>query len=260
MSSTSAHAVASAIADRHRNRAAFTLELPPEHAGEVAFGYAVQVQLLPMLSAGGDRAGYKIGLTTTRMQQMCGVSEPIVGVILRERMATAPATLRAADYVRLGIECEIAVRIGRALPEGEPTPQAVLACLDGACAAFELVDDSGADYGRLSAATLVADNAWNAGLVTGQVRSLEGLSSLGERKGVLTLNGELADTGSSSDVLGDPALAVSWVDRHLRAHGGGLKPGDWVSTGSIVPTRFVAPGQTWRFEVEGFEPVEVAIQ
>jgi 2-keto-4-pentenoate hydratase len=69
----------------------------------------------------------------------------------------------------------------------------------------------------------------------------------------------VVDTGSSSDVLGDPANALSWVVRHLARRGRALVPGQWVSTGSIVPTRFVAPGQTYRFDLAGLPPVELAL-
>jgi 2-keto-4-pentenoate hydratase len=257
---TDAQTFAKAIAERHRNRERFTLEAPAGRAGDMGFGYEVQDQLIPLL-AGPDEAvvGYKIGLTTPRMQQMCGVDEPIVGAILDRRMHASPARVAVGDYVRLGVESEIAVRIGKPFPAGEIASDRVLDHVDVLCAAFELVDDSAADYGRLTAATLVADNAWNAGLVTGPVISAERIGSLADRKGVLFCDGEAIDTGASSDVLGDPANALSWVVRHLARRGQALRPGQWVSTGSIVPTKFVAPGQTYRFEVEGLPPVELTL-
>src|SRR5438093_1276844 len=77
-----------------------------------------------------------------------------------------------------------------------------LAYVDAVTAAFELVDDHGADYARLAAAPLVADNAWNAGLVLGPAAAPGGPGSLKDLKGVLTRNGEVVDEGTSSDVLG----------------------------------------------------------
>ena len=252
---------AKAIALRHRRRERFTLDMPDGRAGDLAFGYATQDALIPRLGAGGSAVvGWKIGLTTTRMQQMCGVGEPIVGAILAGRVHAAPARVAAGAHVRLGVESELAVRIGRPFPPGAAVgPGEVLAHADAVCAAFELVEDSGADYARLSAATLVADNAWNAGLVTGPVRAAAGFGALAGRRGVLFRNSEAVDEGSSSDVLGDPANVLAWVVAHLAARGRALAPGDWVSTGSIVPTKFVEPGETWRFELEGLEPVELTV-
>jgi 2-keto-4-pentenoate hydratase len=255
---TDAANFAKAIAERHRNRDQFTLEAPAGRAGDMAFAYDVQDQLVPLLATPGEAVvGYKIGLTTPRMQAMCGIDEPIVGAILQSRLHIAPAKVRVSDYVRLGVESEIALRIGRPFPAGEIPADRVLDYVDGICAAFELVDDSGADYGRLAAAPLVADNAWNAGLVTGEV--IPAIASLRDLKGVLIRDGEIVDTGTSSDVLGDPANALAWVVRHLARRGQALQPGQWVSTGSIVPTKFVEPGQSWRFEVGDLPAVEVVL-
>ena len=257
---TDAQTFAKTIAERHRNREAFTLEAPAGRAGDMGFAYDVQDALVPRLAGASlPLAGYKIGLTTPRMQQMCGVDEPIVGVVLASRLHASPARVAVADHVRLGIESEIALRIGRPFPKGDIAPARVLDHVDGVCAAFELVDDSGADYGRLTAVTLVADNAWNAGLVTGPVVAGNAISSLRDLKGVLRRDGEVVDEGSSSDVLGDPAKALAWVARHLAARGQALAPGQWVSTGAIIPTRFVAAGQAYRFEVEGLPAVELAL-
>jgi 2-keto-4-pentenoate hydratase len=257
---TDAANFAKAIAERHRNRDRFNLEAPASRAGDMGFAYDVQDLLVPMLGAADEGiAGYKIGLTTPRMQAMCGIDEPIVGAILQSRLHAAPVQVTVGDCVRLGVESEIALRIGRPFPAGEVPADRVLDYVDGVCAAFELVDDSGADYARLAAVPLVADNAWNAGLVTGQVVAPGGVGSLRDLKGVLTRDGEVVDSGTSSDVLGDPANALAWVVRHLARRGQALQPGQWVSTGSIVPTKFVEPGQTWRFEVGDLPPVEVSL-
>jgi 2-keto-4-pentenoate hydratase len=255
---TDAAAFAADIAGRHTRRERYTLDMPDGRAGDLAFGYGTQEALLPLI--GGEVVGWKIGLTTARMQQMCGVAEPIVGAILSRRVHASPARAAAGEHVRLGLESEMALRIGADFPaDGEVAPGDVLACVDGICAAFELIEDWGADYARLSAATLVADNAWNAGLVTGPVHSAQAFGALAGRRGVLHLDGEAQDEGSSSDVLGDPAIALAWVARHLAQRGRPLRPGQWVSTGSIVPTRFAEPGQSWRFDLEGLEPVELMV-
>jgi 2-keto-4-pentenoate hydratase len=250
---------AKAIAERHRNRERYTLEAPPGRAGDMGFAYDVQDALLPLLAGGPPRAvGYKIGLTTPRMQQMCGIDEPIVGVVLAGRLAFAPARLAVGDHVRVGVESEIALRIGPQVPPGGVSDAAALDYVDAVAAAFELVDDHGADYARLAAAPLVADNAWNAGLVVGPAGAPGGPGSLRDLKGVLSCDGAIVDEGTSTDVLGDPARALAWVARHLARRGQALEPGQWVSTGSIVPTKFVEPGQSWRFEVAGLEPVDIS--
>ena len=64
---------------------------------------------LALLAGGPPQiVGWKIGLTTKRMQQMCGVDAPIGGAVLAGRIHSAPARVAVASYVRLGVESEIA--------------------------------------------------------------------------------------------------------------------------------------------------------
>jgi len=237
-----ADALAAELLRRHAAREAFTSIFPEGEAQDMALAYAVQDAVVAGL--GGAAGGYKVGLTTQRMQRMCGVDEPIAGVVLARRLMASPAQVRVADHVHPGLESELAVRIG---PDGEG--------IDQVCAAFELVEDNGADYAKLSAALIVADNSWNVGLVLGP--PVPAPATLKGLRGVLTRNGEPAGDGVSDEVLGDPMTAVRWLGEHLRARGGGLKPGDWVTTGSIVPTRFVTPGETWVWTLGDLPPAEL---
>jgi len=253
-----AASLARTLAERHAARATFTSIFDEDETPDLAFAYEVQAAFVAGL--GGDTAGYKIGLTTPRMQEMCGVSEPICGVVLKGRILRSPATVRAADYVRLGLESEMAVRIAPGADQRGLAVRDLPAhhLIDQVCAGFELVEDSGADYRRLTAASIVADNGWNAGLVFGEPSPAAAYGPLRGRRGVLKLNGAAVNEGKSEDVLGDPLNAVRWLAGRLQDRGG-LKPGMWVSTGAIVPTRFVAPGETYVFEIDGLAPVTLKV-
>src|SRR4029453_17140655 len=74
-----------------------------------------------------------------------------------------------AAYHHLGVEFEVAVRLGEALPaSGGPGTRASVAGKVAACLpAVELVEDGDADYKTLDAFTLVAQNTWNGGVVLG---------------------------------------------------------------------------------------------
>src|SRR5438094_8917693 len=80
----------------------------------------------------GAVAGYKIGLTTPIMQQLCGVAEPVYGAIFAGEVHHGRAELAPRNYCRLGIETEIAVRLGEDLPQGgdrERVKGAVESCM-----------------------------------------------------------------------------------------------------------------------------------
>src|SRR5581483_5751855 len=97
-----AETFAAEIAERHAQRERFTLEMPDGRAGDMAFAYATQDALIRRLGAGWlEVVGWKIGLTTPRMQAMCGIDEPIAGAVLASRVQATPGRAAVADHVRL---------------------------------------------------------------------------------------------------------------------------------------------------------------
>lgn len=259
MASESARQAARRLFREHRERVEFR-PLPPERQGDLDYAYAVQTMLLDaMLAETGDRiCGWKIGLTTQRMQQFCGVDTPIVGAILSSLFKTSSAVIPHAAYVRLGIEMEVAVQLGRALPH-RATAADVRACLARVAAAFELVEDRGADYAKLDACSIISDNSWNAGIVVGEPVPADDLGDLLGRTGVLKRDGEEIGRGLSEDAGGDPLEVVAWLASLLQAQGRPLQPGQWVLTGSIIPTIFPGPGGHYHFTVDGLPPVELKV-
>ena len=153
-------------------------------------------------------AGYKIGLTSPRMQAMCNIDSPIAGAILANRVYQSGLTLKRADYGRLGVEFEIGVRLGADLPaSGAPYAfTSVAAAVAAVAPAVEVVDDRAADYRALDMRSLVADNSWNAGIVLGTWR--ESWPHLPELSAVVQRNGVELDRGHGRDVLGHPFAAL----------------------------------------------------
>lgn len=203
----------------------------------------------------GQVVGYKIGLTTPIMQQLCGVDEPCYGAMFHSEVRTSPAEVRVADYCHVGIETEIAMRLGADLPEGGGRER-VEAAVESCMAAIEVLEDLRHDYKRLSARSMVAGNVWNAGCVLG--------APIGEWKKLdlaaaiyrLTINGREIGAGKGADVVGNPLNALSWLADKLAADGRPLKRGMVVMTGSTVPIQFPQPGDRAVVEVTGLGRTE----
>jgi 2-oxo-3-hexenedioate decarboxylase/2-keto-4-pentenoate hydratase len=258
--------IARELQRQHRDHEDFQAPKTAFGIATLSDAYDVQDEFVARRAAetGAARAGYKIGLTTARMQAFCGIDHPIAGVVLADRVGASGAVLDPKSFGRLGIEFEICVRLGRDLPGGELPYMAgpdrlgdVAAAVDSVCAAVEVIDDRNADYAALDAISIVADNSWNAGIVLGPFRSPD--LDLAAAAGTATRNGEAIGTGTGADVLGHPLAALAWLAYHLSRRGGQLRAGDLVMTGSMVTTRFPAAGEHYRFDVAGLAAVEVAI-
>ena len=92
--------------------------LPPGLAPRSeAEAYAIQDAFVALRARKlGARAGYKIALTSAEMRRFVGVEQPQAGVMFQSNVLRSPARVRAADYVRLLVEFEIAVELADDLP------------------------------------------------------------------------------------------------------------------------------------------------
>jgi 2-keto-4-pentenoate hydratase len=253
---------AEALMNEHRTGARFRPFASVFGIANVDDAYAVQREYvrLQMQNRATGVAGYKIGLTSKRMQEMCGIDSPIAGVVLEHRVHGSGASVSVSDYERIGLEFEIAVRIGRdlLLDEHQLTLEEVAAAVDAVCPAIEIVDDRNADYGGLDALSLIADNSWNAGIVLGEF--VQRWPDLAAIEGVVSIDGVPVDRGSGRDVLGHPIHAVAWLAGHLAATGTGLRAGDVIMTGNLVTTKFPDRPSAYRFDVAGLGGIELALR
>ncbi len=222
--------------------------------------YSVQEHFVRHLQARAQApvVGYKIGLTSAVMQKMCGIDSPIYGAILGSRVHASGCVLHRSAYGRLGLEFEIAVRLGRDIEVPPSDLSEMTTCVDAICAAIELVDDRSASYDGLDAASLIADNSWNAGVVLG--RWLPPPQDLPSRNGRVAIDAVAVDTGRVGDALDHPFESVRWLAAQLAQTGRALRAGMIVMTGSIVQTRFPSEPGRWVYEVDGMGTVEVDVR
>jgi 2-keto-4-pentenoate hydratase len=118
----SANSAARFIDEAHRKRTRYQ-NLPGTIApGSVAEAYAAQAALVALWGERlGPVAGLKIATTTRIMQELMGIDHPCMGTIFAKRVHASPATIAKADFINVRVECELAVRMGRDLPQaGEP--------------------------------------------------------------------------------------------------------------------------------------------
>jgi 2-keto-4-pentenoate hydratase len=238
------------IDEAHRTRAPFQ-NLPEAIApGTAAEAYAAQAALCELWGPRlGPVAGLKIATTTKVMQQLMGIGHPCMGIIFAARIYASPATIAKADYVNLRIECELGVRLGRDLPNAAApyTRESVRPAVSEVMAAFELIEDRGAEYKSTRALSLIADNAWNGGIVIGRPMPLPAGLDLNGIAGALRSNGKEIATGKTDDPLG----ALAWLATQAVECGRPMMAGMVVITGSVIPTVDIAVGERLDFALDG---------
>ena len=254
-------AAAQAIASARRTHAPLSA-LPVECAPlDEAEGYLVQRALHDLLlPQSGAIVGYKIGCTSAVMQDYLGIPHPCSGGVFERGIYDSGIALRADDFVRVGIECEIAMLLARDLSpsEGPFTAEWVGEAVAAYHPAIEIVDDRYAKWETLGAPTLIADDFFAAACVLGKATARSAAPDILKVAGRAFLNGAEVGRGTGADVLGHPHNALAWLANHLSIEGRGLHKGQIVLTGSLVKTVWLHAGDHAAIELDGLGRVEAS--
>ena len=241
--------IAHEIIAQHRGRRRFhalTGTLAPE---DLAEAYAAQFALHRLEARGGrgPLGGRKIALASKVQQQLCGIDHPIAGGIFRSEIMKSGARIPSAQYHGLGVEFELAIEIGRDITRPGFDAESIRPCIAAIRPAFELIIDREANYDTLDALTMIADNAWCAGVVLGdpipdwQDLDIDALPC------VLDWSGE--ERAEAVAGAADPLGSLAWIANLVTEHGETIKDGDIVITGSVIKTRYPESAVTARYAI-----------
>ena len=214
----------------------------PFRPGSVEDGYAIQRAVARQLGQAGQRgaiAGWKVGAPNAEATPLCG---PMFAAGLKP----SPATLPDQEYPLRGLEAEVAFRMATGLPP-RSTPYAreeVVEAIASCHAAIEELESRFTDLNRMDNPSLVADCQSHGAFVYGPaVRDWHKIEWDREPV-VLLVDGKAAVEGVGSLPARDLLRLVTWLANQGAAWAGGLKAGDFVTTGSWTGKAYAEPGAT----------------
>ena len=193
--------------------------------------YRVQAEVSRLRVRDGDKiAGYKVGCTSAEIERQFGLRGPIYAVLFESEFRRSGARLDGSSFMNLAIEGEMAARVG---DDGE------IAALFPAIELHNLVFRSEPK----TLAELIVNNGLNAGVVlpgeAADYKALEQELAQGLR---VLINGESIDEGALWSLPGGAGASLRWLKENLERHGGGLRPGHLVLTGTPLGIHCVHPG------------------
>jgi 2-keto-4-pentenoate hydratase len=241
------------LVDAHRHRNRLASGEAPAPAG-IDDAYRVQDEVVAALSPGERVTAWKVSPPR-------GGADPAASPIPPGRCHPSPARLAAAGFHMLGIEVEIAFRLGRGLPPRAASyaDQDVLGAVDAALVVIELCDSRFSDWQDAPPLLRLADFQSNGALIVGAAvpawRSID-FAALAAQ---LWVNDRLRVESRGAHPVGDPSRLLPWLATHVAARSDGLRRGDIVTTGSWTGMHFVAPGDVVEARFPGFGEARLAL-
>lgn len=214
--------------------------------------YAISLAVLERRLADGERLiGKKIGVTSKVVQDMLGVDQPDFG-FLTDVMLVEDGVIDMAAHGLISprAEAEIAFFLKDDLEGPGVTEAAVLAATDRIAPCFEIVDSRIADW-RIGIVDTVADNASCGVFVVGAARADPAAYDLAALRVTVRKNGGFLSEGLGSAVQGSPLASVAWLANTLGRYGVGLKAGDIILSGSLVPLEPARAGDRFDMTLDG---------
>lgn len=240
----SAAEVAAGLLAARRVRPLIALGELAGHPRTVADGIAAQLALAALLGA-SDPPGFKIGATAATMQDYLGLSGPAAAFMPEASLHGSGSTLAWDRFFRPGVECEIAVQLGRDLPPEPCTAAHARAAVDAVMPAIEIVENRYADLASFGAAALIADQVFHAAAILGEPFGAWRDADLGAIHGRLSVDGIVRGEGVGRELLGGPFDALAWLAGSAEAAAfGGLRAGQIIMLGSVcTPVWLNGPGR-----------------
>lgn len=220
--------------------------------------YHISLRMVERRVQGGETIiGKKIGVTSRAVQSMLNVHQPDFGYLTDSMAYSEGQEMPISErLIQPKAEGEIAFILKKDLMGPGVTNADVLAATDCVIPCFEVVD-SRIENWQIKIQDTVADNA-SCGLF------ILGDKAVDPRKVDLTTcgmvvekNGSIISTGAGAAALGSPVNCVAWLANTLGQFGIGLKAGEVILSGSLVPLEPVKAGDHMSVSIGGIGSASV---
>jgi len=221
---------------------------PPDTVDDA---YAIQEIVTEQLGA---------GISAWKTSAPDPVSVPIAAPIYSDLVYTSGSEIPASELFVIGIEGEIAFRIGCDLPSRDKPyfPEDLLESISDMLPVIEIVDTRMQEGFSENKNLMLADNQSNGGLVVGEGSSNWKSLDFARLEASVTVDGVIEYSGITGNRAGDLFCLMAWAANHCANRGRPFRAGDIITTGTYTGILFVEPGAGVVVDFPAIGAVEVS--
>lgn len=209
-------------------------------------------------NAGEKVIGLKMGLTSEAKRKQMNLDAPLYGVLTDKMQVTNGGVYSLTDQIHPKIEPEIAFLIGEEL-SGSPTREEVLKATKEVYACMEILDSRYKQFKYFSMEDVISDNSSSSHFILGAPIKDFASIDLANLSLEMKVNGEVAESGNTKAISGDPVVSVIQLCELLKTRGKSLPAGMIVLAGAATTAVALKEGMKIELEMEQLGRVEVNV-
>jgi 2-keto-4-pentenoate hydratase len=223
---------------------------------------AYQIQALIEQQSTQPLAAWKLAATSIAGQKHIGVSGPLIGRYIAERVVPSGGVVPFGNNGMKVAEIEFAFRFGGDLPpRAKPySAEEIFEAVASMHPAIEIPDSRFEHFECVGELSLIADNACAHWLCIGEAApehwrklDLAAFAPTGQ------IRGKEPVTGRGANVLGSPYAAMTWFVNEMSSLGITARAGQVVSTGTCLVPMPISPGEHVTGDFGSLGKVEVTL-
>ena len=208
---------------------------------------------------GEKQVGWKMGLTSEAKRKQMNLDSPLYGFLSDKMQISNNGTFDLAGSIHPKIEPEIAFLINQDL-SGAITREQVLNACGGVAAALEILDSRYEEFRYFSMEDVIADNSSSSFFAIGAWEKDFKKIDLLNLKMQMSIGGQVAQSGVSKDISGDPVVSVIQLCQLLAERKQILKAGSIVLAGAATAAEMLKPDMKIELKVDSLPPVTVNVK
>jgi 2-oxo-3-hexenedioate decarboxylase len=208
------------------------------------------------IKRGENLIGFKMGFTSEAKMQQMGVHDMIFGRLTSNMLLNNGGSIKFNEYIHPRAEPEICFRIARDI-DRELGMDEIKSYVLGFAVAIEIIDSRYENF-KFSLEDVVADNCSSAAFVIGKWHTVK--TPMENVPINLIINGNVAETGNTADILGDPWKALCAATRLAAEYNEPIMGGTYVMAGAASAAAFIHAGDAIESELKDLGNVSFSVQ
>jgi 2-keto-4-pentenoate hydratase len=203
----------------------------------------------------GEVAGWKVGASSPD-------AVPVFGPMFDFGVASNGSLITPTMRRMRGIEAEIAFLMGHDLPPRDTayTREEVIAAIASAHPAIELLESAYVDPDAVDRLSMIGDLQMHGGFVHGPAYPGWRDFDFGTENVTVSVDGAIRTDKGANGVGADILKLVVWLANEGQPRTGGLRTGQWITTGSWMGKTLATAGSSVRVHFDHFGDVTVMFE